>query len=100
MVGAADPEAGTMGLGATFKITIVWTDPAGPDLQNDLDLIVKAADGSERHGNMGTSSGFDRVNNVEQVFWPNMPAGDAKIVIRATRITRFPQPYAYVWRIS
>jgi serine protease AprX len=92
--------AGIMALGATFKITLVWSDPAGVNLQNDLDLIVRAADGSERHGNMGTSSGFDLQNNVEQVFWPSMPAGDAKIIIRATRITRFPQPYAYAWRIS
>jgi len=59
---------GTTGLGATFKITLVWTDPPGALLQNDLDLIVRAADGSERHGNMGTSSGFDRVNNVEQIL--------------------------------
>jgi serine protease AprX len=93
-------DVGTRSLGVTFKITLVWTDPAGPDLQNDLDLIVLAADGSERHGNMGTSKGFDRVNNVEQVFWANMPPGEAKIIIRATRITRFPQPYAYAWRIS
>ncbi|MFL6628006.1 MAG: S8 family serine peptidase [Vitreoscilla sp.] len=91
---------GTTGLGATFKITLVWSDPAGALLQNDLDLIVKAADGSERHGNMGTGKGFDRVNNVEQVIWTNMPPGDAKVTIRATRITRFPQPYAYAWRIS
>ncbi len=91
---------GTMSLGATFKITLVWSDPAGSILQNDLDLIVIAADGSERHGNMGTSSNFDRVNNVEQVFWTNMPPGDAKIVFRAFRTTRFPQPYAYAWRIS
>ena len=92
--------AGIMGLGATFKITLVWSDPPGADLQNDLDLIVRAADGSERHGNMGTSGGFDSVNNVEQVFWSNMPAGDAKVIIRATRITRFAQPYSYAWRIS
>jgi serine protease AprX len=92
---------GTMGLGAaTFKITLVWSDPAGDKLQNDLDLIVIAADGSERHGNAGTSSNFDRVNNVEQVLWTKMPPGPAKIVIRAFRITRFPQPYAYAWRIS
>jgi serine protease AprX len=91
---------GTMGLGATFKITLVWSDPAGDTLQNDLDLIVIAADGSERHGNMGASRNFDRVNNVEQVLWTNMPPGNAKIVIRAFRITRFPQPYAYAWRIS
>jgi serine protease AprX len=91
---------GTRSLGATFKITLVWTDPAGPDLQNDLDLIVQAADGSERHGNMGTSKGFDRVNNVEQILWSNMPPGEAKVIIRAFRITRFPQPYAYAWRLS
>lgn len=89
----------TTGLGATFKITLVWSDYRGDTLQNDLDLIVIAADGSERHGNMGTSSNFDRVNNVEQVLWTNMPPGDAKIVIRAFR-TILPQPYAYVWRIS
>lgn len=91
---------GLRALGATFKITLVWSDPPGADLQNDLDLIVRAADGSERHGNMGTSSNFDRENNVEQVLWVNMPPGNAVIVIRATRITRFPQPYAYAWRIT
>jgi hypothetical protein len=89
-----------MGLGATFKVTLVWSDPAGAQLQNDLDLIVVAADGTERHGNMGASSSFDRVNNVEQVVWSNMPAGSAKITVRAFRITRFAQPYAYAWRIS
>jgi serine protease AprX len=91
---------GTKGLGATFKITLVWSDPAGEQLQNDLDLIVVAADGTERHGNMGTSKTFDRQNNVEQVVWINMPPGDAKVVINAFRITRFPQPYAFAWRIS
>jgi hypothetical protein len=99
--GAADEEdvAPAAG-GATFKITLVWSDPPGAALQNDLDLIVQAANGSERHGNMGTSKKFDRVNNVEQVRWTNMPPGTAKITIRAFRITNFPQPYAYAWRIS
>src|SRR5205085_1025908 len=50
--GVAAAGVSTLGLGATFKITLVWSDPAGSNLQNDLDLIVKAADGSERHGNM------------------------------------------------
>jgi hypothetical protein len=98
--GAPRAEPGTMALGATFKVTLVWSDPPGDKLQNDLDLIVIAADGSERHGNMGMSKEFDRVNNVEQVLWTNMPPGEAKIVIRAFHITSFPQPYAYVWRIS
>lgn len=94
--GGAEPAAG----GATLKVTLVWSDPPGAALQNDLDLIVVASDGTERHGNMGTGAGFDRANNVEQVLWHNMPPGEAKIVFRAFRITQFAQPYAYVWRIS
>jgi serine protease AprX len=91
---------GTTALGATFKITLVWTDPPGDRLQNDLDLIVIAANGAERHGNTGTAASFDRSNNVEQVVWTNMPPGPAKIVVRAFHVTRFPQPYSYAWRIS
>ncbi|MEV0410114.1 S8 family serine peptidase [Streptomyces sp. NPDC050448] len=83
----------------TLKITLVWTDPPGAGLQNDLDLIVRAG-GQERHGNMGTDPGFDRVNNVEQVRWKDIAAGDAEIVVRAHRITQFPQPYAVAWRLS
>jgi serine protease AprX len=92
--------SGPTGLGATFKMTLVWSDPAGASLQNDLDLVVIAGDGTERHGNMGARAGFDRANNVEQVLWANMPPGDARAVIRAFNITRFPQPYSYAWRIS
>ncbi|MEU6944782.1 S8 family serine peptidase [Streptomyces sp. NPDC046316] len=85
--------------GATrLKVTLVWTDPPGKALQNDLDLIVRAG-GQERHGNMGTGSGFDRVNNVEQVNWQNVPAGEAEVVVSAFRITQFAQPYAVAWRI-
>ncbi|AJF68982.1 S8 family serine peptidase [Streptomyces vietnamensis] len=85
--------------GATrLKVTLVWTDPPGKALQNDLDLIVRAG-GQERHGNMGTDPGFDRVNNVEQVNWENVPAGEAEVVVRAFRITQFAQPYAVAWRV-
>ena len=97
--GGAEPEPAGPG-SATLKVTLVWSDPPGAQLQNDLDLIVIASDGTERHGNMGTGDGFDRANNVEQVLWTNMPPGDAKIIFRAFRITQFAQPYAYVWRIS
>jgi len=92
--------AGTLAVSPTLKITLVWSDPAGPNLQNDLDLIVKAANGQERHGNMGTSAGFDRTNNVEQIVWENIPPGAAKITVRAFRITQFPQAYALAWRLS
>jgi hypothetical protein len=93
---AAEPA----GAGPRLKVTLVWTDPPGADLQNDLDLIVTASNGEERHGNAGTTKDFDRVNNVEQVVWDNIPSGDVKFTIHAFRIAQFPQPWAYAWRIS
>jgi hypothetical protein len=86
--------------GGCLKVTLVWTDPPGAALQNDLDLIVRAPEGSERHGNQGTGSDFDRVNNVEQVVWQNIPAGEVTIAVKAFRITTGPQPYAYAWTLS
>lgn len=82
-----------------LKVTLVWTDPPGETLQNDLDLIVRAANGQERHGNMDPSLiEFDRINNVEQVNWANVPAGDVEIVVRAFRTALHPQSYALVVR--
>jgi len=87
------------GIARDLKITLVWTDPPGAALQNDLDLIVQAG-ARERHGNSGTSTRFDRVNNVEQVSWAGIPAGTVRVVVRAFRITRFPQPYAVAWHLN
>jgi serine protease AprX len=84
-----------------LKATLVWTDPAGESLQNDLDLIVRAADGTERHGNMpAASNDFDRINNVEQVVWTALPAGAAQITVRAHRTALLPQPFALVIRTA
>ncbi len=75
--------------------------PAGAALQNDLDLIVRAANGQERHGNMGTSSGLRPCQQRRAGrSGRTCPPGDAKITIRAFRITSFPQPYAYAWRLK
>ena len=79
----------------------MWTDPPGEALQNDLDLIVRAANGKERHGNMtANSKRFDRLNNVEQVTWRNLPVGDLEIVVHGWRITQFAQSYTLVARLS
>lgn len=91
----------SIGQGGSLKVTLVWTDPAGEALQNDLDLIVRAADGSERHGNVApTSASFDRTNNVEQIEWSDVPTGTATIIVRAHRTTILPQTYALVVRLS
>ncbi|AOK59197.1 hypothetical protein [Burkholderia ubonensis] len=86
--------------GRTLKVTLVWTDAPGAALQNDLDLIVRAADGQERHGSMAPGSAdFDRSNNVEQVIWAGVPKGEVEIVVRAFRVTT-PQNYALVVRLT
>jgi len=90
--------AGTSGR-LTLKVTLVWNDPEGARLQNDLDLIVSNAS-SEKHGNMGNGTGFDRVNNIEQVVWEDVKAGEEyKMNIRVYRTTQGPQSFAYAWRI-
>jgi hypothetical protein len=86
--------------GMTLKATLVWTDPPGEGLQNDLDLLIVASDGTERRGNVTPpSTAFDRVNNVEQVVWENIPAGAVTITVRAHRIALHPQSYALVLRV-
>lgn len=83
-----------------LKVTLVWTDPPGEALQNDLDLIVQLPDGQERHGNVGTAATFDRNNNVEQVTVSNPPAGATQVIVRAFRATQFAQSYALVIRTA
>ncbi len=100
-----DEEATTVSIpaGATqLKVTLVWTDAAGETLQNDLDLIVTAANGQGGHGNEPAGSpNFDRTNNVEQVVLASPAAGNATITVRAFRVASVAaQPYALVVRVS
>ena len=89
----------TLGGVGALKVTLVWSDPPGEALQNDLDLIVRGPNGDERHGNMPMeSAGFDRLNNVEQLEWTSAAAGRYQIVVRAYRITKHRQPFALVIR--
>lgn len=84
-----------------LKVTLVWTDPPGYGLQNDLDLVVVAIDGQERHGNMhADSNGFDRRNNVEQVLWVNCPVGQATVAVRAYDFAVNSQSFALVLRVE
>ncbi|KAI9656916.1 MAG: hypothetical protein M1831_004464 [Alyxoria varia] len=85
--------------GSTFKATLVYFDQPGALLQNDLNLIVRTGDRSERHGNMGTAEGFDNVNNVEKVVWEKVPQGDVTIEIKAagTLDPDAAQAFAVAW---
>jgi serine protease AprX len=83
-----------------LKATLVWTDPPGEGLQSDLDLIVKMG-AQEHHGNMpANSADFDRINNVEQVLWTNVPSGPMTVTVAVHRVTLGPQKFALVIRVQ
>jgi hypothetical protein len=80
-------------------VTLVWSDPPGEGLSNDLDLVVKVGD-ERRHGNMPPSSTeHDRANNVEQVRWAAIGPGALQIEVHAYDVPMDPQSYALVWSI-
>lgn len=82
---------------AQLKVTLVWTDPAGESLQNDLDLIVQSESGLVGFGNAAPGSNIpDRINNVEQVSMHAVPAGQLTITVKAYRCAIHPQSFALV----
>jgi hypothetical protein len=87
-------------VGKSAKVTLVWTDPSGEALQNDLDLVVRNAAGQEFHGNMPAgSTNFDRVNNVEQIIFQTATPDQITVTVQCFRAT-VPQSYALVVRIQ
>jgi subtilisin family serine protease len=89
----------TVGPTGSIKVTLVWTDPPGPTLQNDLDLVVSSG-AVEAHGNVAVGSpAFDRTNNVEQVSLADLvPNASVMIEVRAFRVALFAQKFALVIR--
>lgn len=81
------------------KVTLVWTDPAGEGLQNDLDLVVTTPNGVTAYGNAQPGSTVpDRLNNVEQVSLTTVPAGKLTLSVQAYRIALQAQSFAVVIR--
>ena len=83
-----------MRAGTQLKAVLVWTDPPGAQLVNDLDLRVVTPSGQTRFGN---GSQRDRVNNVEAVTIDAPATGSYAFSVDATNITSGPrQSYALV----
>ncbi len=87
----------TVAVGSKLKAVLVWTDPAGSQLVNDLDLRVTTPSGT-LFGNERLHPGqADRVNNVEAVTIDTPSGGVYTIAVSATRIASGPrQSYALV----
>lgn len=105
------PYPYTLGLGGELKysftsttkvvsVTLCWYDPAGPILQNQLNLTV--LNGNDYHcGNRWARN--DRVddewNNVQKVKWVRQPhdSNQFTIVVKAARVNGQNQSFALAW---
>jgi len=84
--------------GTPLKAVLVWTDPPGSSLVNDLDLRVSDPSGAAQFGNEPLHPGQpDRVNNVEMVSIAQPLAGAYTITVSASHLGLGPrQGYALV----
>ena len=99
---------------AQVKVLLYWPDAAAAPfasttLVNDLDLAVKASDGtnhlplildpSPAHCADNAVEGADHLNNIEQVVINNPPAGDVTIKIAGTQVPSGPQNYVIAYQV-
>ena len=93
------------GSGVPLKVILTWSDypslpSASVNLVNDLDLEVRAPNGTLYYGNDFTSpynDTRDRKNNVEGVILrQNFSSGNYTVTIRGYNIPYSPQPFSVV----
>lgn len=84
-----------------FKITLVWTDYPGSTvaskaLVNDLDIKITSPTGKVYYGNDFTNpfdTGYDRTNNVENIFINSPEAGDYTVEVIGYNVPQGAQPF-------
>jgi hypothetical protein len=86
--------------GSALRIVLAYSDFPGPALVNNLNLVVRAPNGTVLVGNGGAPSAgtFDTKNNLELVHIADAPAGDYRVQVVASNVASGPQPFALVIR--
>ena len=91
------PKPNNLTATPTLKVTLVWTDQSGTNIQNFLKLSVQGV------GIAGSPTKFGNEhhvveNNVQQVVWGGFTGTGVTIVIEAIRIrdANGSQPFALV----
>ena len=76
----------------TLKATLVWSDPPGDMIKNQLHLTVR--DSSKK------SKFAIGKNTSQQVVWCNISPGKVTLNVRVTgKLDKSPQSFAVVWRL-
>ncbi|HYC96414.1 S8 family serine peptidase [Brevundimonas sp.] len=80
-----------------LSITMAWTDPPGPGLSHELDLVVISPSRKSYIGNAGIVrpawQGTDRSNNVEKVRVDDPETGEWRVQVHARNTFRGPQGF-------
>jgi len=84
--------------GRPLRIALAWSDPPGPTLVNNLNLIVTAPDGRKYVGNQRQNGPptLDGNNNAELVHIKKPAAGVWRVDVVGSNIARGPQDFALV----
>lgn len=86
--------------GGELRLCLVWTDPPGRALQNNLNLFLETPTGVKAHGNEQLPLGItpvDTENNVEVIRLDNPAPGTYLIQVSADNlISELPQAFALV----
>jgi subtilase family serine protease len=83
--------------GSALRVVMVYSDFPGPTLINNLNLVVRAPDGTVFVGNNAQPAGaFDSKNNVELVHIAQAAAGSYTVQVVASNVASGPQPFALV----
>jgi hypothetical protein len=86
--------------GSPLRIVMAYSDYPGPTLVNNLNLVVRAPDGSVFVGNSKEAGGadFDATNNIELVHVPQAAQGNYRVQVIGSNVASGPQPFALVIR--
>jgi serine protease AprX len=86
--------------GMRLSICLVWTDPPGRGLQNNLNLIVEPPGGASKitgNSSLPMALGpFDQENNVELVRIENPVPGSYRLQVAASNLLAVDQDFALV----
>ena len=84
--------------GRPLRIVLAWSDPPGPTLVNNLNLIATSPDGRKLVGNQRRNGPptLDGTNNVELVHVEKPAAGVWRIDVVGSNVARGPQEFALV----
>ena len=83
---------------APLRIVLAYSDFPGPALVNNLNLIVRAPDGTRYVGNQrkAGSTTLDTANNVEMIEVPSAASGNWSVEVVGANVPQGPQPFALV----